>query len=97
MVYAVAISPAGNLITADGWTAPAPTDHIYLFNRTTGDMTGRINDLPNVTLHHSGIDYGDLMAVAWSADGTSCQPTPQWPRTPGVEMRFERTIFAAGP
>ena len=45
-VYAVAISPDGATIAAGGWTRWSPTDpqeQIYLFDRDSGAMTGRID------------------------------------------------------
>ena len=58
-LYSVALSPNGRTIAAGGWTkfnngedTPATDGHtIYLFDRITGDMTGRITGLPNVINH----------------------------------------------
>jgi hypothetical protein len=48
-VYAVAMSPDDNLIAAGGWTTEASDKgSIYLFDRTTGQMTERIRGLPDV-------------------------------------------------
>jgi WD40 repeat protein len=48
-VYAVAMSPDGTLIAAGGWTRASEADQqeqIYLFNRATGALVRRIEDLP---------------------------------------------------
>jgi WD40 repeat protein len=41
-IYAVAMSPDGNVVAAGGWTAGPGEVPIYLFDRSTGKMTGRI-------------------------------------------------------
>jgi WD40 repeat protein len=43
-IYAVAMSPDGNIVAAGGW---AEGFAIYLFDRSTGKMTRRIGGLPN--------------------------------------------------
>jgi WD40 repeat protein len=53
-VYAVAISPDGNLVAAGGWTRATeadPQEQIYLFDLQTGAMVRRLEGLPNVVLH----------------------------------------------
>jgi WD40 repeat protein len=58
-LFSVALSPDGRCIAAGGWTqfnngedTPAPDRHtIYLFDRITGDMTGRITVVPAVIGH----------------------------------------------
>ena len=60
-IFAVAMSPDGDLVAAGGWTrwmTDAPEESIYLFETRTGKMTARIAGLPNVT--HS---------LAFSSDG----------------------------
>ena len=60
-IYAVAMSPDGELITAGGWTSLSdvtPDESIYLFETRTGKMTARIAGLP-ATTH----------ALAFSSDG----------------------------
>jgi WD40 repeat protein len=57
-IYAVAMSPDGDLIAAGGWTSNAREESIYLFETRTGKMTARIAGLPATT--HS---------VAFSTDG----------------------------
>jgi uncharacterized caspase-like protein len=48
-LYAVAMSPDGNLVAAGGWTAGDDSlENIYLFDRSTGRMTMRISGLPEV-------------------------------------------------
>ena len=48
-IYAVALSPDGTLIAAGGWTLGYGDQPIYLFDRSTGEMTKRITGLPQVT------------------------------------------------
>jgi WD40 repeat protein len=58
--YAVAMSPDGSIVAGGGWgkSLEGPPYPIYLFDRNTGKMTGRIGGLPNV-----------VNALAFSADG----------------------------
>jgi WD40 repeat protein len=51
-IFAVAMSPDGDLIAAGGWTrwtAAAREESIYLFETRTGKMTSRIAGLPGIT------------------------------------------------
>jgi WD40 repeat protein len=51
-IYAVAMSPDGDVIAAGGWTtwsADAREEAIYLFETRTGKMTTRISGLPSAT------------------------------------------------
>jgi WD40 repeat protein/uncharacterized caspase-like protein len=50
-IYAVAMSPSGDLVAAGGWTGWSidAGDQIYLFETHTGKMTGRIAALPENT------------------------------------------------
>src|ERR1700730_5412850 len=57
-VFAVAMSPDGNVVAAGGWGEGPPVSAIYLFDRNTGKMTKRIEGLPD-----------DVLALAFSADG----------------------------
>jgi len=45
-IFAVAMSPDGDLIAAGGWTANMPDVSIYLFETRTGKMAARIGGLP---------------------------------------------------
>ncbi len=56
-IFAVAMSPDGNIVAAGGWSE-GPGVAIYLLDRNTGKMTRRIGGLPNVV--------GELV---FSADG----------------------------
>jgi WD40 repeat protein len=56
MIYAVAISPDGNTIACGGWTAKEWTGSkwnysIYIFDRETGRLIKRIEELPSVIYH----------------------------------------------
>lgn len=57
-LYAVAISPDGERVAVGGWTGPTGSNSVYLFERASGRLVGRIAGLPNVINH-----------LAWSPDG----------------------------
>jgi WD40 repeat protein len=57
-IYAVATSPDGDMVAAGGWGEGPGVVSLYLFDRNTGEMTGRIGGLPN-----------SVNALAFSADG----------------------------
>ena len=64
--YAVAISPDGATIAAGGWTRWTEADQqeqIYLFDRESGAMTGRIDGLPNVVIDLAFSRDGDRLAA----------------------------------
>ncbi|MBA4419235.1 MAG: hypothetical protein C0392_15225 [Syntrophus sp. (in: bacteria)] len=51
-IYSVAISPDGNTIACGGWTMGGEIFHnIYLFDRESGKIKGRIPDVINVIRH----------------------------------------------
>ena len=56
-IYAVAISPDGDVIAAGGWTSPGASQAIYLFERSSGKM------LPPVMVPTN------IMSLAFSPDG----------------------------
>ncbi len=57
-IYAVAISPDGNIVAAGGYAEGPGIISIYLLDRSTGKMTKRIGGLP-----------GSVDELAFSADG----------------------------
>ena len=57
-LVAVAISPDGERVAVGGWTGSAGSMSVYVFERPTGRLVGRIAGLPNVVGH-----------LAWSPDG----------------------------
>jgi WD40 repeat protein len=57
--YAVAMSPDGNTVAIGGYLAKDwQHNYIFLFDRTSGELTQRVGDLPNVVNH-----------LAYSSDG----------------------------
>lgn len=51
-IDAVAISPDGSVIACGGWTKAGESSHnIYLFDRLTGGLVGRLGGLPNTIFH----------------------------------------------
>ncbi len=61
-IYAVAMSPDGDLVAAGGWTA---NYDIYLFETRTGKLTKRINDTSRV----GSVQSGSAAEVAGFAPG----------------------------
>ena len=64
-IYAVAISPDGGTVAAGGWTGYEWDKKvtIYLFDRATGAMTGRITGLPNCIFHLAYSPDGRFLAA----------------------------------
>lgn len=59
-IYAVAMTPDGEIIAAGGWTSASDaSENIYLFDRRSGRLVRRIGGLHNVVNH-----------LAFSPDGT---------------------------
>jgi WD40 repeat protein len=79
-VYAVAISPDGATVAAAGYTgADSGNDNIYLFDRASGQQTGRISALPNV-IHRLAFspDGRSLAAAFGDATGVRLFNTRTW-------------------
>jgi WD40 repeat protein len=69
---AVAISPDGALIAAGGWTRWTETDRqdqVYLFDRDTGTLVRRIEDLPTVVWHLAFSPDGAHLAATLDSGG----------------------------
>lgn len=70
-VYAVAISPDGEVAAAGGWTSSSGLNgSVYLFDRRTGRLLRRLKGLPSV-VHHLVFDRGGerLVATLGGANG----------------------------
>jgi WD40 repeat protein len=70
-LYAVAMSPDGSTIACGGWTFAGDIQHnIYLFDRETGKVKGRIPGLMNVIRHlRYSPDGRHLVAVLGGKNG----------------------------
>ena len=87
-VYAVAISPDGELIAAGGWTRWAETDpeKIYLFDRATGDHGRAHRRLADVVNHLTFSPDGRYLAATLGGAMVfaSTIATPAGPRSPAT-------------
>jgi WD40 repeat protein len=70
-IYAVAMSPDGDLLAAGGWTGGAsPEESIYLFETRTGKMTARIAGLSATTNRLAFSSDGRYLAAGlWGKNG----------------------------
>jgi WD40 repeat protein len=69
VIYAVAMSPDGELVAAGGWTGSNANDFIYLFKARTGAMVTRISGLPNVTQILAFSHDGRYLAAGLGSQG----------------------------
>ena len=79
-VYAVAISPDGELVAAGGWTRWSeadPQEQIYLFDRASGEMVARLEGLPE---RRPSPDLLAGRAVSGGDAGRSQRPAGLCPR-----------------
>lgn len=64
-LYAVALSPDGRTVVTGGWTKGETGSHnIYIFERESGRILGRIAGLPDVILHLTYSPDGSRLAAA---------------------------------
>ena len=79
-LLAVALSPDGLTIACGGWTkVGGTTGHtIYLFNRESGAMTGRIPGLPNVINHLAFSPDGRYVAATLGKSGVRIFRSTDW-------------------
>lgn len=79
-LYAIAISPDAEWIAVAGWTgAWNQTTSIYIFQRSTGQLSARIRDLPNVINHLAFSANGQHLAVALGGkNGVRLYASPTW-------------------
>lgn len=84
--YAVAISPDGTTVAAGGWTRISeldPQEQVYMFDRGTGAMIGRIGGLPNIVNDLAFSPDGSRLAAVLN-DGRGLRlfardPSGRWP------------------
>ena len=78
-MYAVALSPDGNVIACGGWTSPGDAkENLYLFDRASGHLTRRLTGLPNVINHLAFSPDGLLLAAALATGGVRLWRTADW-------------------
>lgn len=80
-LYAVAISPDGELVAVAGFTGItgfAGTESIYIFQRQTGQLQHRIQGLPNVINHLAFAADGNRLAVALGEGGIRVYERGTW-------------------
>jgi WD40 repeat protein len=71
-IYAVAMSPDGDLVAAGGetgWTSDATGHPIYLFEARTGKMRARTAGLPNITIGLAFSSEGRYLAAGLGGKG----------------------------
>jgi WD40 repeat protein len=69
-IYAVAMSPDGDLVAAGGWTTDFREEAIYLFETRTGKMTARIAGLSATTTRLAFSSDGRYLAAGlWGQGG----------------------------
>lgn len=60
------MSPDGSIIAAGGWTSDrneAGANHIYMFDRATGQLLHRFTDLPNTVVDLAFSPNGKRLAA----------------------------------
>jgi WD40 repeat protein len=69
-IYAVALSPDGKTVAAGGLTGDdGEPEQIYLFDRESGRLTGRVGGLPNVVNHLTFSPDGRRLAATFGVGG----------------------------
>ena len=71
-VFAVAMSPDGALVAAGGWARATDADRqeqVYLYDRDSGTLVGRIKQLPDTVLHLVFSTDGRFLVATLHHDG----------------------------
>jgi WD40 repeat protein len=61
--FAAALAPDGATVAVGGWTGVGGNHNIFLFDRTSGALTKRIDGLPEVVLHLAYSKDGQLLVA----------------------------------
>jgi WD40 repeat protein len=80
-LFAAAISPDGDTIAAGGWTSneQGNVESVYLFDRESGRLAGRLTGLPDVVNHLAFSPDGALLAATLGgANGVRMWRTSDW-------------------
>jgi WD40 repeat protein len=96
-VYAVAESPDGAMIAAGGWTRWSAFDRqeqVYLFDRSTGGMLGRIGGLPSVVTGLAFSPDGRSLAATLASGGLRVFAVGGGPRTVASDENYGADAYA---
>ncbi len=94
-LFSVALSPDGATIVCAGWTGSWDKEgHIYIYNRVSGNLTGRITGLPNVISHLAFSPDGHQLAVTLFSGGIRLYRTNDWSQS-GADRDYVGASYSA--